>query len=70
MHTRYNIHKHIYKVVFSVLSNNMYNLICQFGILKNAFLTGEVLSLKLKEFPKLDNPSTDTTISIIEAAKL
>ncbi|CAG8603276.1 9673_t:CDS:2, partial [Cetraspora pellucida] len=56
--------------VFSVLPNNMYNLICRFGILKNAFLASEVLPLGPKEFPELDNPPTDTTISIIEAARL
>ncbi|CAG8757298.1 5530_t:CDS:2, partial [Cetraspora pellucida] len=36
----------------------------------NAFLAGEVLPLGLKEFPELDNLSTDTTIRIIEAARL
>ncbi|CAG8780316.1 19108_t:CDS:2 [Cetraspora pellucida] len=74
MHAKYNIYKHIYKVgdlvkiqivKIDCRPDNHYALLC-----KNAFSAGEVLLLKSKEFPELNNSPTDTTISIIEAAKL
>ncbi|CAG8759542.1 16902_t:CDS:2 [Cetraspora pellucida] len=74
MHARYNIYEHIYKVGDLVKiqiakidrePGDHCALPC-----KNVFPAGEVLPLGLKEFPELDNPLTDTTISIIEAARL
>ncbi|CAG8672593.1 14314_t:CDS:1, partial [Racocetra fulgida] len=92
--TKYNIHKHSYKVgalvkvqiikidcesgdyyalpckVFSVLPNNIYYLVCQFGVLESTFLAGKVLPLKPKKNLENNDPSTNITVSVIEAAKL
>ncbi|CAG8505494.1 5361_t:CDS:2, partial [Dentiscutata heterogama] len=56
--------------VFAVLLRNMYRLVYRFGILDQAFLACVVLLLGPKEYPELDNPPTNTTVSIIKAAKL
>ncbi|CAG8767104.1 24230_t:CDS:2, partial [Racocetra persica] len=56
--------------VFAVLPRNMYRLVCRFGILDQAFSAGMVLSLGPKEYLELNNPPTNMTISMIEAARL
>ncbi|CAG8810419.1 7034_t:CDS:2, partial [Gigaspora margarita] len=56
--------------IFTVLPNNRYHVICQFGVLKNAFPAGKVVPLGPKEFPELDNLLINKTISIVEAARL
>ncbi|RIB03108.1 hypothetical protein C2G38_2123792 [Gigaspora rosea] len=48
----------------------MYRLTCHFGVLKNVFPASEVLPLGLKEFSELDDPLTNTVVSIVEAARL
>ncbi|CAG8728784.1 19830_t:CDS:1, partial [Gigaspora rosea] len=55
---------------FLVLPNNMYRLVCRFGILERTFPAGEVLPLGPREFSELDNPPTNKTVTIIEAARL
>ncbi|CAG8760799.1 12002_t:CDS:1, partial [Cetraspora pellucida] len=56
--------------VFLVLPNNMYCLVCRFGVLERAFLADEVLLLGPREFSELDNSLTYKNISIVEAARL
>ncbi|CAG8589935.1 2296_t:CDS:2, partial [Scutellospora calospora] len=56
--------------VFAVLLRNMYHLVCRFGILDQAFSAGVVLPLGPKEYPELNNPPTNVTVSMIEAARL
>ncbi|CAG8807587.1 5783_t:CDS:1, partial [Gigaspora rosea] len=56
--------------IFTVLPNNRYHVICRFGVLKNAFPASEVVSLGPKEFPELDDPPINKTISIVKAARL
>jgi len=56
--------------VAKVLDNNIYQLVCQFGILQNAFMAGEVLPLGPQEFLELEDPPMDTTITLVEAARL
>ncbi|CAG8735256.1 19155_t:CDS:2, partial [Racocetra fulgida] len=63
MHAKYNIHERIYKVGDLVKIQIA-------KIDRGPGDPGEVLPLGPKEFPELNNPSTDTTISIIEAARL
>ncbi|KAF0361281.1 retrotransposon nucleocapsid protein [Gigaspora margarita] len=56
--------------VFAVLPRKMYRLVCRFGVLDQTFSAGVVLPLGPKEYPELDNPQTNTTVSMIEAARL
>ncbi|CAG8447865.1 15071_t:CDS:2 [Cetraspora pellucida] len=56
--------------IYEVLPRNMYRLICQFGILNKVFSASVILPLGPKEFPELDNPPINLTVSIIEAARL
>ncbi|CAG8739066.1 4822_t:CDS:2 [Cetraspora pellucida] len=56
--------------VFSVLPNDVYRLVCRFGVLESTFLASEVLLLGPREFSELDDSPTNTTVSIIEAARL
>ncbi|CAG8597880.1 10396_t:CDS:2, partial [Dentiscutata heterogama] len=56
--------------VFSVLPNDVYHLVCQFGVLESTFSAGEVLSLGPREFSELDDSPTNMTVSVIEAARL
>ncbi|CAG8575690.1 497_t:CDS:2 [Cetraspora pellucida] len=56
--------------VFSVLPNDVYCLVCRFGVLESTFPAGEVLPLGPREFSELDDPPTNTTVSVIEAARL
>ncbi|CAG8826998.1 1504_t:CDS:1, partial [Racocetra persica] len=56
--------------VFFVLSNDVYHLVCQFGVLESTFPASKVLPLGPREFLELNDPPTNTTVSIIEAARL
>ncbi|CAG8836391.1 14595_t:CDS:2, partial [Cetraspora pellucida] len=47
--------------VFSVLSNDVYCLVCRFGVLESTFPASKVLPLGPREFSELDDPPTNTT---------
>ncbi|RIB10706.1 hypothetical protein C2G38_2105409, partial [Gigaspora rosea] len=51
------------------IPNDIYRLTCRFGVLKNVFPASEVLHLGLKEFSELDDPLTNTVVSIVEATR-
>jgi hypothetical protein len=56
--------------IASVLENNMYQLVCQFGVLQHAFTAGEILPLGPQEFPELEEPPMDQEVTLVEAARL
>ncbi|CAG8582529.1 4451_t:CDS:2, partial [Dentiscutata heterogama] len=62
MHTKYNIQE--------LLPNNIYRLVCRFGVLERAFSASEVLPLGPREFSKLDNPPTYKNIATAEVIAL
>ncbi|CAG8615460.1 4533_t:CDS:2 [Cetraspora pellucida] len=64
MHTKYNIHKHVYEV--GDLVKIQVTKIDR-GL---TFSASIVLSLRPKEYLELDNPLTNVTVSIIEVARL
>ncbi|CAG8643414.1 10597_t:CDS:2, partial [Scutellospora calospora] len=64
IHTKYNTHKHVYEICDLV----------KIQIAKIDYRPSDhssvVLLLKLKEFPELNNPLINITVSIIEATRL
>jgi len=53
-----------------VLKDDMYQLVCKFGVLQNAFTASKIQPLGPQQFQELENPPMDQAVTLVEASRL